>query len=104
MGWRQGGLGRNIGGQPNDVSNCPNGQSWVGALHLSGNVWEWCSTLYQSYPYVETDGRENLTVNGDRVRRGGLWYVSSDYLRASTRLCGFPYDDYAGFGFRCARS
>lgn len=42
---------KNSGGKPNPVTSKPEGKSWVGAMHLSGNVWEWCSSLYVPYPY-----------------------------------------------------
>jgi len=54
------------------------GASWVGALDMSGNVWEWISTIY--YPYVP--GLENIE-DGDRPRimKGG----SADSDRIETR-------------------
>ena len=85
------------------VGNYPNGVSWVGALDMSGNVWEWTSSLKKDYPYVSSDGRE-LTENKERisgnitVRGGAFWYV---YLigRAALR---YGASAYSGFGFRCA--
>jgi formylglycine-generating enzyme required for sulfatase activity len=79
--------------------------SWVGAFDLSGNVWEWTSTIYRPYPYDAHDGRENLTdSDGKRVLRGGSW----NWIAADTRAAA--RDDYAGdftrsdwYGFRCAR-
>ncbi|MCU0498011.1 MAG: SUMF1/EgtB/PvdO family nonheme iron enzyme, partial [Anaerolineae bacterium] len=51
----------NSGSQPNPVTSRPAGRSWVEARHLSGNVWEWCSSIYDQenypYPYREDDGR-----------------------------------------------
>jgi formylglycine-generating enzyme required for sulfatase activity len=79
--------------------------SWVGAFDLSGNVWEWTSTIYRPYPYDAFDGRENLADSGSkRVLRGGSW----NWIAADTRAAA--RDDYAGdftssdwYGFRCAR-
>jgi formylglycine-generating enzyme required for sulfatase activity len=82
------------------------GASWVGALDMSGNLWEWTSTIYSfPYPYNATDGRENLNdINSKRVLRGGSW----NWVAADTRTTA--RDDYAGenvssdwYGFRCAR-
>jgi formylglycine-generating enzyme required for sulfatase activity len=79
--------------------------SWVGAFDLSGNVWEWTSTIYHPYPYDVLDGRENLAdTSSKRVLRGGSWnWIAAD-ARSAAR------DDYAGdfissdwYGFRCAR-
>lgn len=91
-----------------DVGSRPQGASWVGALDMSGNVWEWTSSLYEDYPYDATDGREADTGSSTdvlRVLRGGSWYVRSQFdLGAAFRnndRPSFRYDDY---GFRCARS
>ncbi|MCU0499598.1 MAG: formylglycine-generating enzyme family protein, partial [Anaerolineae bacterium] len=96
----------NSGGKPNPVTHKPEGASWVGALHLSGNVWEWCSTLYDdfSYPYQEDDERDNLSIiDKRRVLRGGSWYSYADFLRAAIRSGDEPSLQNNNLGFRCAR-
>jgi formylglycine-generating enzyme required for sulfatase activity len=88
------------------VGSRPAGVSWVGAFDLSGNVWEWVSTIYQPYPYKADDGREVNNNSPDVLRgvRGGSFDVSSYYLRAAVRLRFNPPFDYYGIGFRCVRS
>ncbi|MCW5849729.1 MAG: SUMF1/EgtB/PvdO family nonheme iron enzyme [Anaerolineae bacterium] len=82
------------------------GASWVGALDMSGNVWEWVSSLYKPYPYEAKDGRESLEDDKEaRVLRGGSWdYVFEYFLRAAYRFRNFPTSVYGDLGFRCARS
>ncbi len=86
------------------VGSFPAGASWVGALDMSGNVWEWTSTIYDdfAYPYDATDGRENADSDARRVVRGGSFDDASSALRVAGRfgnLVGF--DDFI-VGFRCA--
>ncbi len=89
-----------------NVGSIPAGASWVGALDMSGNVWQWVSTIFKAYPYSNDDGRENSTdMSSPRALRGGSWYYDDpDVLRASSRnWFGVPNtsnDD----GFRCAQS
>jgi formylglycine-generating enzyme required for sulfatase activity len=97
----------NSNNQTANVGSRPVGASWVGAVDMSGNVWEWTSTLYEPYPYLATDGREDDT--GDRtdvrrVLRGGSFVNTSFDLRAPSRLGLAPNFVSEDFGFRCARS
>jgi serine/threonine-protein kinase len=89
------------------VGAYPEGESWVGALDMSGNVWEWTSSIYAPYPYNAADGREvdgNSYNSSDRVLRGGSFasYEPSQ-LRASRRYEFNPRIEYLYFGFRCVR-
>lgn len=105
-----------------EVGSLPEGASWVGALDMSGNVWEWVSTSYGidlnndyvftddetlfSYPYSREDGRETINDDGTylRVLRGGSLWNSAEYMRASVRYGMHPGLTNFNWGFRCARS
>lgn len=97
----------NSNNQTANVGSRLGGISWVGALDMSGNVWEWVSTIYDQerfpYPYRPTDGRENMIVVDNRVLRGGAWNNSDINIRAVVRDGGGPYGSNHAVGFRCAR-
>jgi formylglycine-generating enzyme required for sulfatase activity len=80
------------------------GASWVGALDMSGNVWEWVSSLYKPYPYNADDGRESLSGTGARVLRGGSWGSFEGSVRGADRYGLTPDGWDLNYGFRCARS
>jgi formylglycine-generating enzyme required for sulfatase activity len=98
----------NSGGQASHVSSHTEGRSWVGAHHMSGNVWEWTSTIYDpdtyAYPYATDDGREALNpTDVSRVMRGGGWNSSTEaHLRTAYREVARP-DSASYIGFRCVR-
>ena len=78
------------------------GKSFYGVYDMAGNVWEWVSSLYKPYPYDATDGREDLSADGNRVLRGGAWNVDSSVVRASLRYQSDPTGSDGVIGFRCA--
>ena len=91
----------NSGGRPNAVTTRPQGASWVGALHLSGNVWEWTSSLFDGYPYVLDNKHEDATNRtNNRVLRGGSWSSNGDLTRAAYRYNNAPDLRSNSFGFR----
>lgn len=95
----------NSNNQTANVGSRPDGVSWVGALDMSGNVWEWVSSLYKPYPYEADDGRESTSdTNSTHVLRGGGWNGGGGVLRAANRDRSTPDIRYNGWGFRCARS
>ncbi len=95
----------NAQGQSANVGSHPGGASWVGALDMAGNVWEWTSTLYAPYPYDPLDGRENPDDwDSPRVIRGGSYDNEAPFLRTSTRKAKHPLLEWYGYvGFRCVR-
>jgi iron(II)-dependent oxidoreductase len=90
------------------VGSRPEGATPEGILDLSGSLAEWTSTLYRSYPYDDSDGREDLLAAGERVTRGGdyVFDTDSDQLTGHFRsgLSRAPKNGHRHIGFRCARS
>ncbi|MCP4423017.1 MAG: SUMF1/EgtB/PvdO family nonheme iron enzyme [Chloroflexi bacterium] len=86
----------------------PNGHTLESIHDLSGNVWEWTSTIWGQenrsdfpYPYDAKDGRENIEDGASRrVLRGGSWLNSQLVARAASRDYSFPDDRYYVDGFR----
>jgi formylglycine-generating enzyme required for sulfatase activity len=96
---------QNSNRQTANVGSRPTGASWVGALDMSGNVWEWVSTIYKPYPYDADDGRDSNTyTNSARGLRGGSWNGSDLDLRAANRFGDDPSIQINLNGFRCALS
>jgi serine/threonine-protein kinase len=94
----------NSDAQTASVGSRPVGASWVGALDLSGNVWEWVNDWYGAYP---SDQQVNPTgpESGDyRVLRGGSWKYAEFYSRTTERNRYLPNRGFGDFGFRCALS
>jgi formylglycine-generating enzyme required for sulfatase activity len=90
-------------GDTGTVGRYTSGKSPYGVYDMAGNVWEWSSSLYQSYPYDPTDGRENLSASGSRVQRGGSWRDSGDILNSALRFSRDPRGSNDDLGFRCSR-
>lgn len=86
------------------VGSRSDGASWVGAFDMSGNVWEWTSSLYtESYPY--SDAQEDMgNTTSARVLRGGSFNDTMGNLRSAVRNRNIPDDDLFISGFRCVRS
>jgi serine/threonine-protein kinase len=77
-------------GDTTPVGSYPDSASPYGALDMAGNVWEWTSSLYESYPYDAGDGREDPASGGVRVLRGGSWHSNEGDVRSADRDGGGP--------------
>ncbi|WIG58618.1 MAG: protein of unknown function DUF323 [Ktedonobacterales bacterium] len=86
-------------GTTTPVGRYPTGASPYSAQDMAGNVWEWVSSLYKSYPYNKADGREDQKSTDNRVLRGGSWADVSRLARAADRNEGRPdyFTDLRGF-------
>jgi formylglycine-generating enzyme required for sulfatase activity len=91
-------------GDTTQVGKYSNGVSPYGVYDMAGNVSEWVSSLYMSYPYNSKDGRENVEATEFRVLRGGAWYDDVDLTRSAYRDKYEPLNSNFAVGFRCARS
>ena len=86
------------------VGSYPKGASPYGVMDMSGNVWEWTSTIIQAYPYNADDGREDQSMRAERVWRGGPWSNGTWWMRSSIRYRSVPTYYISNLGVRCASS
>ena len=91
-------------GDTTSVGNHSEAKNVYGLYDMAGNVWEWVSSRHLPYPYSLDSGREDTSILGDRVIRGGSWYSFGDELRVSYRYQYNPLSMRDNIGFRCARS
>lgn len=88
------------------VGSRPRGATPEGLLDMAGSMLEWTSSLDRPYPYVATDGREDVTVGGERIVRGGNYIFDDtpDKLVSWNRTVAFrnPATGHRQIGFRCA--
>jgi formylglycine-generating enzyme required for sulfatase activity len=72
-------------GTTSPVGSFPHGASPYGIFDMSGNVWEWTRSLHKPYPYLASDGREDLQASGSRVLRGGSFNSDERSVRVAFR-------------------
>ena len=97
-------------GTTSAVGCFPGGASPWQVEEMSGNVWEWTRSLYDTYPYP-TGGkslqqREDLTAGDShsRVLRGGAFDLNEYLVRCAARSRDLPYNGGGLIGFRVCAS
>jgi formylglycine-generating enzyme required for sulfatase activity len=96
-------VGKNVGDTTTIGRYSPRADSPFGCADMAGNVWEWCQSLYEAYPYQADDGREDLQQRDLRVLRGGSWLFGPELARCASRIWAFPTVRSHDAGFRVAR-
>jgi len=71
-----------------------------GLYDMHGNAAEWTRTTYRAYPYVENDGRNELTAEGRKVVRGGSFFDCPKRCRSAFRLAYPAWQRVFNVGFR----
>ncbi len=87
------------------VGMFPTGASLYGALDMSGDVWEWCSTIWEDNPYpfkVQDEWAKDYLGRTDvhRVLRGGAFDDGPSYVRCAARFGYDPSSRVGDYGFR----
>jgi formylglycine-generating enzyme required for sulfatase activity len=87
--------GRDGWAETSPVGSYPRGASPFGVLDIAGNVYEWTSSPYCTYPKHECESEY-------RMYRGGGWYTEKT-AAASTRNGNLMTDRSVVVGIRCAK-
>ncbi len=90
------------------VGSYPSGASWIGALDLAGNVWEWVADWYGEYPAEAQVNPQGPSSGEVRVVRGGAWEDEPCDAMSVYRTWFYPGGTAGEWeitpGFRCAMS
>jgi formylglycine-generating enzyme required for sulfatase activity len=84
------------------VGSRPDGVSWVGAMDMGGNLWEFTSTIHADYPY-EASLEDAADTSSQRTVRGGSFMDRAQGIRTSIRTWVEVEGEIPFVGFRCVR-
>jgi len=92
-------------GHPTPVGLYPSGDTPEGVSDLAGNVWEWCSDVFDEGYYGKSPKKDPRgparSVKGSAcVLRGGSWLLPSVLLRSACRSGSPPVHRLGILGFR----
>jgi formylglycine-generating enzyme required for sulfatase activity len=83
------------------VGSFPEGASWVEALDMMGNVWEWTADWYSSYTGEQQTNPTGPESGDYLVLRGGAWRNLTRFVHTTARYRSTPLFMPENVGFRC---
>lgn len=93
--------------EPAPIGAYPEGVSAYGAHQMVGDVWEWTSSDFTSYPgfvaFPYPEYSEIFFGDDYKVLRGGSWATRPGVARGTFRNWDYPIRRQIFAGFRCAR-
>ncbi len=83
------------------VGTYPGSESWVGAVDMVGNVFEWVVDWFGEYSDEELTNPTGLGTGTYKVLRGGSYFYEQSRLRTASRDSIAPIEQDSTIGFRC---